>query len=99
MTVERVVRPDRRAFGQLRIVIDAAREDVSAYRQADNTNRFGLVRAQRHLLAALETYVRALEAAGLAPHPQLRAEVDLLRSVTAASTETSTWRSSARRLD
>ena len=68
------------------MVIDAAREDVLANRQADNTNRFGLLRAQRHLLAALETYVRALEAAGLAPHPQLRAEIDLLRSVTSAAT-------------
>ena len=86
MTVERVVRPGPRAFGQLRLVIDAAREDVLANRQENNSNRFGLLRAQRHLLAALQTYVRALDAAGMAPHPQLRAEIELLRSVTEAST-------------
>lgn len=94
MTVERVVRPSPQLLGQLRLVLDAAREDVLENRQKDNTNRSGLLRAQRHLLAALEAYVRALEAAGLAPHPQLRAEVDLLRSVTAPPAATSTWASS-----
>lgn len=89
MTVERVVRPGPRAFAQLRLVVDAARQDVLTNRQADNTNRSGLLRAQRHLLAALETYSRALEAAGLSPHPQLRAEVELLRSVTAPSASVS----------
>lgn len=97
MTVERAVRPDHRAFSQLRTVVDAAREEVLANRQGNNTNRFRLLRAQRHLLAALEIYVRALEAAGLAPHPQLRAEVELLRSVTAASADASTCRSPSRR--
>ena len=98
MTVERVVRPGPRALGQLRLVLDAAREDVLEARQKDNTNRSGLLRAQRHLLDALETYARALDAAGLAPHPQLRAEVELLRSVTAGvAPSASTSQSSPRR--
>jgi hypothetical protein len=84
MTVEREIRPSPRALGQLRLVVEAAREDVAASRRYDNTDRTRLVRAQRHLLAALEIYVRALEAGGLEPHPQLRAEVALLRGVTDA---------------
>lgn len=83
MVAERVVRPGHEALGQLRLMVEAAREDVAASRQ-DNTNRSRLVRSQRHLLSTLETYARALEAAGLAPHPQLRAEIDLLRSVSDA---------------
>lgn len=97
MTAERVVRPGPRSLGQLRVLLDAAREDVLEHRRKDNSNRSGLLRAQRHLLAALEAYTRALDAAGLAPHPQLRAEIELLRSVTAPSAAPSTWTPSGRR--
>jgi hypothetical protein len=89
MVGNKVVRPGHRALGQLRLVVEAAREDVAECRQFDYTDRHRLVRAQRHLLAALEIYVRALEAAGLEPHPQLRGEVDLLRAVTDASRQRS----------
>jgi hypothetical protein len=85
MTGNTVVRPGRRALAQLGVVVDAAREEVAVSRRLDPANRDRLVRAQRHLLAALDIHVRALEAAGLQPHPQLRGEIALLRAVTGAA--------------
>jgi hypothetical protein len=82
MVEQRVVRPGPRALAQLRVIVDEARAEVAESRRLDGLERNRLVVSQRHLLAALETYVRALDEAGLAAHPQLRAEVDLLRAVT-----------------
>lgn len=86
MTVQRVVRPGPRVLAQLREAVLAAREDVAASRRHDGAERNRLTRSQAHLLSALETYVRALDAAGLAAHPQLRAEIELLRAVTGSTT-------------
>lgn len=89
MVVQRVVRPGPRVLAQLRLIVDEARAEVAVSRRLDGLERNRLVVSQRHLLAALETYVRALDEAGLAAHPQLRAEVDLLRAVTGASSRIS----------
>jgi hypothetical protein len=67
----------------LRRAVEDARADVAATRRLDGLNRGRLVDSQRHLLSTLEVYVEALEAAGLAPHWHMRAEVELLRGITA----------------
>ena len=78
------VRPGPRTVAYLWSAVEHAREEVGVARQLDGIDRSRLVAAQRNLLLALETFMRALEAAGLEPHRQLRAEAELLQGVTTA---------------
>jgi hypothetical protein len=73
---------DSPTIAQLRLAVQQAREDVLVARRLDGIDRHQLTSAQRHLLSILEVYLAALDAAGLAPHWQLRTEVHLLRGVT-----------------
>lgn len=85
MVAERVVRPGRQTLADLRTAIDEARRELAAARQLDGVDRSQLAAAQRRLLSALSKFIEALDAGGLSPHWRLRAEVDLLRGLTAGS--------------
>ena len=76
---------DAPTIAQLRVAVQQAREDVLMARRLDGIDRHQLTAAQRHLLSILEVYLAALDAAGLAPHWQLRTEVHLLRGITTAT--------------
>jgi len=69
-------------MAQLRAAVQQARDEVAEARRLDGIDRSQLIAAQRRLLGVLDTYIRVLDAAGLAPHRQLRIEVDLLRGIT-----------------
>jgi hypothetical protein len=83
MGAQRVVRPGPQTLADLRTAIDEARRELAAARQLDGVERKQLAASQRHLLSALERFIEAITAGGLSPHWQLRAEVDLLRGLTA----------------
>jgi hypothetical protein len=85
MVTRRGVRPGPQTLADLRTAIDEARKELAAARQLDGVDRGQLVASQRRLLVALSNFIEALTAGGLAPHWQLRAEVDLLRGLTAGS--------------
>ncbi len=69
-------------MAQLRAAVQQARDELAEARRLDGIDRSQLITAQRRLLRVLDSYIRVLDAAGLAPHRQLRIEVDLLRGIT-----------------
>ena len=84
MVAQRDRRPGPQTLADLRAVVDEARKGLATARRLDGGERGQMVDSQRRLLSALENFIRALDVAGHAPQ-HLRAEVDLLRGLTAAS--------------